>query len=244
MLTPSLAPRPPPRFYLATKRSGRRPGNEARQHPPLQTPPILSTLLCIVEWRGHTKHWAHQTLSSLNASLKLGGKDEKPGKKRKKKKRIGNNNNTKRKRKKNKRKKKKNERKKKEEKKKKKKRKKKKTKERKEKERKTKEEEEKKTTYSLPSLRERSETPGALDRRALGITGGEPVAQPPSFRLRSALPVTGVPTVGGVVKNRSICVRGGPNPDSIIGEANVQNPSLQPNTPPRLPAKTGFKFNI
>ena len=30
----------------------------------------------------------------------------------------------------------------------------------------------KKTAYSLPSLRERSETPGALDRRALGITGG------------------------------------------------------------------------
>ena len=42
----------------------------------------------------------------------------------------------------------------------------------------------------------------------------------------------------------SIYVRSGPNPDSIIGEANVQNPSLQPNTPPRLPAKTGFKFNI
>ena len=41
-----------------------------------------------------------------------------------------------------------------------------------------------------------------------------------------------------------ICVRSGPNPDSIIGEANVQNPSLQPNTPPRLPAKTEFKFNI
>ena len=39
----------------------------------------------------------------------------------------------------------------------------------------------KKKTYSLPSLRERSETPGALDRRALGITGGEPVAQLPTF---------------------------------------------------------------
>ena len=30
----------------------------------------------------------------------------------------------------------------------------------------------------------------------------------------------------------------------IIGEANVQNPSLQANTPPRLPTKTWFKFNI
>jgi len=39
----------------------------------------------------------------------------------------------------------------------------------------------KETAYSLPSLRERSETPGALDRRALGITGGEPVAQLPTF---------------------------------------------------------------
>jgi len=27
--TPSLVPRPPPRFYLETKRSGRRPENEA-----------------------------------------------------------------------------------------------------------------------------------------------------------------------------------------------------------------------
>ena len=53
---PSVVPRPPPRFYLATKRSGRRPENEARRHPPLQTPPILSTLLCIVEWRGHNKN--------------------------------------------------------------------------------------------------------------------------------------------------------------------------------------------
>ena len=41
--------------------------------------------------------------------------------------------------------------------------------------------EKKTTTYSLPSLRERSETTGALDRRALGITGGEPVAQLPTF---------------------------------------------------------------
>ena len=48
-------------------------------------------------------------------------------------------------------------------------------------EEKKKEKEEEKKTYSLPSLRERSETPGALDRRALGITGGEPVAQLPTF---------------------------------------------------------------
>jgi len=59
-----------------------------------------------------------------------------------------------------------------------------------------------KTTYSLPSLRERSETPGALDRRALGITGGEPVAQNRPFSFGP--PVTGVLAVGGVVENRYV----------------------------------------
>jgi len=51
----------------------------------------------------------------------------------------------------------------------------------KEKKRKGKKKEEENNAYSLPSLRERSETPGALDGRALGITGGEPVAQLPTF---------------------------------------------------------------
>ena len=51
----------------------------------------------------------------------------------------------------------------------------------KEKKQEKKKKKEEKTTYSLPSLRERSETPGALDRRALGITGGEPVTQLPTF---------------------------------------------------------------
>jgi len=39
------------------------------------------------------------------------------------------------------------------------------------------EEEGKKKAYSLQSLRERSETPGVLDRRALGITRGERIGQ-------------------------------------------------------------------
>ena len=63
----------------------------------------------------------------------------------------------------------------------------------KEKKEKKKEEEKKKrkrkkkiTAYSLPSLRERSETPGALDRRALGITG-DTRCPATVFRLRSAL---------------------------------------------------------
>jgi len=111
--------------------------------------------------------------------------------------------------------------------------------EKKKKRKEKKEEEEEKQPRSLPSLRERSETPGALDRRALGITGGEPVAQLPSFQLRSALPVTSV-LAARRGRQESICVRSGPTPDSIIGEANVQNPSLQVNMPPRLPAKTVF----
>jgi len=40
-----------------------------------------------------------------------------------------------------------------------------------------------------------------LDRRALGITG-DTRCPATDFRLRSALPVTGVLTVGGVVENR------------------------------------------
>ena len=52
---------------------------------------------------------------------------------------------------------------------------------RKEKKKKEMKKKKKRTTYSLPYLRERSKTPGALDRRALGITGGEPVAQLPTF---------------------------------------------------------------
>jgi len=60
-----------------------------------------------------------------------------------------------------------------------------------------------KTTYSLPSLHERSETPGALDRRALGITGDNRCPEP-SFWLQSTLPVTGVLAVGRVVKNQTL----------------------------------------
>ena len=67
----------------------------------------------------------------------------------------------------------------------------------------------------------------------------------PSYRLSASVRITGYRRSDCRRGRReSICVRSGPNPDSIIGEANVQNPSLQPNTPPRLPAKTVFKFNI
>ena len=67
----------------------------------------------------------------------------------------------------------------------------------------------------------------------------------PSYRLSASVCITGYRRSDCRRGRReSIRVRSGPNPDSIIGEANVQNPSLQPNTPPRLPAKTAFKFNI
>jgi len=85
-----------------------------------------------------------------------------------------------------------------------------KTKRKEKEERKQKEEEgekERKKTYSLP-LRERSKTPGALDRRTLGITGGEPVAQ---HRLSASVRITGYWRSGcrpGC--QESICVRSGP----------------------------------
>ena len=82
----------------------------------------------------------------------------------------------------------------------------------------------KKAPSSLPSLRERSETPGALDRRALGITG-DTRCPATVFRLRSALPVTGVLTVGGVVKNRYVYGAGAAQTPTRLLGGNVQNPS-------------------
>ena len=82
-----------------------------------------------------------------------------------------------------------------------------KTKRKEKEERKQKEEEGEKERNSLP-LRERSETPGALDRRALGITEGEPVAQ---HRLSASVRITGYRRSGcrpGC--QESICVRSGP----------------------------------
>jgi len=97
------------------------------------------------------------------------------------------------------------------------------------------EEEEDKTPSSLPSLRERSETPGALDKHTLGITGGDPVAQ---HRLSPSVRITGYRRSGcRRARQESVCVRSGPTPDSIIGEVNVQNPRLQANKQPRLPAQ-------
>ena len=81
-----------------------------------------------------------------------------------------------------------------------------------------------KTTYSLPSLRERSETPGALDRRALRITGdtrcpatvfgfGPHYCRPGSSRIDS--------------------VRGGRTRDSIIIQIPVCKRMSHLNFPPK-----------
>ena len=97
------------------------------------------------------------------------------------------------------------------------------------------------TTCSLPSLRERSQTSGALDRRALGITG-DTRCPATVFRLRSALPVTGVLTVGRG-RRESILYAGAEPAIRLLGRQH-SDPSLQANEPSQLPAKTGFKFNI
>jgi len=156
------------------------------------------------------------------------------GKKKKKKKRE------KKKRKKGKRKKKKKEKEKKEKKEKEKKEKKEKRKKEKEKEEKR-EKKKNKPTASHPSVK--GQRP---QERWIGAHWESQEANPlPSYRLSASVRITGYRRSDCRRGRReSICVRSGPNPDSIIGEANVQNPSLQPNTPPRLPAKTVFKFNI
>jgi len=59
-----------------------------------------------------------------------------------------------------------------------------------------------------------------------------------SLLLQSASPVIGIIAVGRG-QQESICVWSSPNPDSIIGEANVQNPSLQQT----YHTKIAFKFN-
>ena len=94
----------------------------------------------------------------------------------------------------------------------------------KEKKKKKKKEEEKITTYSLPSLRERSETPGALDRRALGITG-DTRCPATDFRLRSALLVTGVLSVGRG-RRESILYAGAEPATRLLGRQH-SDPSLQ-----------------
>ena len=114
-------------------------------------------------------------------------------------------------------------------------------KKKKKKERKSLERKEKSTAYSLPSLRERSETPGALDRRALGITG-DTRCPATDFRLRSALSVTGVLSVGRG-RRESILYAGAEPATGLLGRQH-SDPSLQANEPSQLPAKTVFKFNI
>ena len=97
----------------------------------------------------------------------------------------------------------------------------------------------KKKPSSFPSLRERSETPGALDRRALGITGDTRCPVPSfSFGRHYRLPAFWLPHfyMTPVVKNR-----GGRTRDSIIWEATFRS---QSNKPSKLPVKTVFKFKI
>ena len=69
-----------------------------------------------------------------------------------------------------------------------------------------------------------------------------PVAQLPSFRLRSALPVTGVLSVGRG-RRESILYAGAEPATRLLGRQH-SDPSLQANEPSQLPAKTAFKFNI
>ena len=110
------------------------------------------------------------------------------------------------------------------------------------KKRRKKDEEEKKTpTASHPSVKGQRH-----QERWIGAHWESQEANPlPSYRLSASVRITGYRRSDCRRGRReSIYVRSGPNPDSIFGEANVQNPSLQPNTPPRLPAKTRFKFNI
>ena len=116
--------------------------------------------------------------------------------------------------------------------------------ERKKKETKKKEKREKKEKTAVPSLRERSASCPRSAGWACTLESQE--ANPlPKCRLSASVRITGYRRSGWrPVKVRIECARSGPNPGSIIGEANVQNPSLQANTPPRLPAKTMFKLVI
>jgi len=69
-----------------------------------------------------------------------------------------------------------------------------------------------------------------------------PVAQLTSFRLRSALPVTGVLSVGRG-RRESILYAGAEPATRLLGRQH-SDPSLQANEPSQLPAKIVFKFNI
>jgi len=97
-------------------------------------------------------------------------------------------------------------------------------------------------SYSLPSLHERSETPRVLDRCDWESQVVNPL---PRTILSASVRITGYRHSGCRPDHQELIrVRSGTNPNLIIGRANVQNPSLQTNTPLRLPAKTMFKFNI
>ena len=88
----------------------------------------------------------------------------------------------------------------------------------------------KKQPSSLPSLRERSETQGALDRRVHWESQETPVAQSHlSASDRITGYHTGVLTVGGVVENR-FCTRG-QNPRLDYWGGNIQLDRL--NFPPK-----------
>ena len=76
---------------------------------------------------------------------------------------------------------------------------------------------------ALPSLRERSETPGALDRRVHWESQETPVAQ---SHLSASVRITGYRRSGcRPGSSRIDSVRGGRTRDSIIGEATFRSQS-------------------
>ena len=106
---------------------------------------------------------------------------------------------------------------------------------------KKKEEEEIKPTASHPS--EKGQRP---QERWIGATGNHRRHPLPRTVLSTSVRITGYRHSGcrwGC--QESICVRSGPNPDLITGEASVQNPSLQRtchlNFPPKLCSNSIFK---
>ena len=102
----------------------------------------------------------------------------------------------------------------------------------------------KKQPSSLPSLRERSETPGALDRPALGITGGEPVAQLPYFGFGPHYRLPAFCLLGGDVKNRYV-YGAAQTPTRLLGRQMFRTPVCKRTRhldfPPKLGSNSIFK---
>ena len=96
-------------------------------------------------------------------------------------------------------------------------------------------------TNSFPSLRERSETPGALDRHVHWESEETPVAQ---SHLSALVRITGYRCFGcRPGSSRIDSVHGGRTCDPNVGEATFRSHSAM-NEPSQLSAKTVFIFNI